>query len=804
MSGKFKVILFTILLLVFFTNAYAKEAVIVIGEKATITEKFAAEELQKYLGKITGDSFEIKDSKQFTKFSFLVGNGLVDDLGLQHDEYVIRSSANQLIVSGGGDRGILYAVYDLLEKLGCRWYFPDPADEIVPKLSIEDVIEKVNGLDVIERPDFSVRMYQLQTYDIGNAGEPLADGVTKESLFHMIDWLTKNRINIFQYGIDHGISGYNMWSRYRAIFPEMQKRGMVIGTGGHNMFLFISGAEMKQHTDWQCMKDGKRTTSGQFCTRNDEAVREYITKCVSFLKANPEIEYFTPWPNDMGGWCECELCKDTPSADRFMQFGKRIYDVLKNEVPGVEFAHFAYGSHVKPPVNERPYDGMTISLCTWGRDFSKLFYDEATSKEFREDFAAWKEIVTEYNCKFILHEKYARHLGLGFHPMYLKNMKPELKWFEGNGLDGFELPVGAMGRRTKAFNFYMLAKLMWDIDSDEESIMRDYFKKVYGQYAEQMREIYQLVEDAQPDLHYFQNINKKFLIYEYDYVANAAKLLGQACEKMEKVFGEVEDADIKKRMERFMTSLGYTNLLWQTTKMIVEGDMAIEDAYLAENESQFNEVLNKADNLITKAGENSKLRNEMIAKHAGDGLLWDVVDNGGFCVFKDGDLGDRVKKLDKLKQYNFETLPKNLWQIGVFDGSSKELGEDIYKFAKDTEYTITAEHGQQSWKGFMGKHLPENAKKCCSSKIIFNVEQAGKYVLTIGQLNTWQSKTIDVLLDGENIGSYTTAKDNQSQVHEIAFEIASAGQHSITLSKFEKGDGYPIDAVKLARMDKKK
>ncbi|MCK4886215.1 MAG: DUF4838 domain-containing protein [Planctomycetes bacterium] len=804
MSGKFRIILISVFLLMVFTSTYAKEAAIVAGKKTTVTEKFAAEELQKYLAKITGVSFEIKDSKQLMQFSFLVGNSLVDNLQLQQDEYIIRSSSNQVILSGGGNRGTLYAVYDLLEKLGCRWYYPDPADEIVPELSIEEVIEKVKGLNVVARPDFSVRMTRFLTYDIGKAGESLADGVTKESLLNRIDWLTKNRTNIFQYGIDHGISGYNLWSRYRNVFPEMQKRGMVIGMGGHNMFLFISGTQLKQHIDWQCMRDGKRTASGQFCTRNDEAVTEYLTNCVAFLKANPEIEYLTPWPNDMGKWCQCQLCKDTPSADRFMQFGKRIHNVLKNEVPNVEFAHFAYGSHVKPPAKERPIKGMTISLCTWGRDFNKLFYEEGTSKEFRDEFAAWREIVTEYNCKFILHEKYARHLGLGFHPMYIKNMKPELKWFRDNGLDGFELPMGAMGRRTKAFNFYVLAKLMWDIETDTEEVMRDYFEKVYGQYAKQMREIYQLVEDAQPDLHYFQNINKKFLIYEYDYVAKASKLLERASDKLEKVFSEVKDADVKRKMARFKISFDYTNLQWQTAKTIVEGDMAIESAYLAENGTQFDELLNKADRLITKAIEKSKLRNEMIAKHAGDGLLWDVVEKGGFCVFKDGHLGDRVKKLDKLKQYNFDTLPENLWQIGIFDGSDKELGVDIYKFAKETTYTINADHGKQSWMGFMGKHLPDNAENCCSVKIIFSVEQVGKYILTVGQLNTWQSKTIDVLLDDKKIGNYTTAKDNQSKVHEIVFEMASVGQHSITLSKFAKGDGYPVDAVKLAKIAKKK
>ena len=44
------------------------------------------------------------------------------------------------MILGKIPRATLYGVYDLLERLGCRWYYMDAADEIVPSLTREKVI----------------------------------------------------------------------------------------------------------------------------------------------------------------------------------------------------------------------------------------------------------------------------------------------------------------------------------------------------------------------------------------------------------------------------------------------------------------------------------------------------------------------------------------------------------------------------------------------------------------------------------------------------------------------------------------
>ncbi|MCK4886173.1 MAG: DUF4838 domain-containing protein, partial [Planctomycetes bacterium] len=477
MSKKMKImklLLLTAIICIGAVSSFAGEITIINPKKATITEKFAAEQLQKYLGKITGKNFDIKNSKWYTKFTITVANQAnhdIKELSLAREEYAIKSVKNGLVLSGGGDRGSLFAVYDFLERLGCRWYYPDEIDEILPTLTVDEVLKACANLNIVEKPDFTVRMRRFLTYDITSVGTALGDN-TMADLPRRIDWMCKNRINMFQYGLDHSITCFKHWPSYQKVFGELEKRDMVIGAGGHAYFMFLPDSEFSKHKDWWPERDGERKKAGQFCTNNKEAVDYYINSIIKFLKDNPQVKYLTAWPADTGGWCHCELCgDDTTIAERYMKLGRETIERVQKEVPDVTFAHFAYGSHLEPPKTERPAPGTMVSVCTWGRDFDLTFpemskVDTYENKFFKESFETWRKICDERDCKMILHEKYLRHLGLGFHPMPLGMLQGDVKYFKQQKLDGFELPMGFMGRRTKVLNFYTVCKLLWDTDVD--------------------------------------------------------------------------------------------------------------------------------------------------------------------------------------------------------------------------------------------------------------------------------------------------------------------------------------------------
>lgn len=663
--GRFTVLTATICALTF--RSLAGEITIMITPEATITEKFAAEELQKYLGKITGREFDIEDSKSHARFIIVVQNNAsrqIRELNLGREEYAIKSVKNGLVLSGGGDRGTLYAVYDFLEKLGCRWYYCDEIDEILPALSVEEVLEVSGSLDVVERPDFSIRMRRFLTYDITGPGTPLGDNIMA-NLPAVVDWMCKNRINMFQYGLDHGMVCYDHWPSYQKVFGELQKRDMVIAAGGHSYFLFLPDSVFSEHREWWPEIDGERRKAGQFCTSNREAVDYYIDNIIKFLKENPQVKYLTAWPADTHGWCQCKLCADKTVADRYMKLGKETIERVEKEMPDVTFAHFAYGSHLEPPENEFPVPGSTISVCTWGRDFSQTFPQMSAThtyhgNHFNNTFNAWRKICDDHQCNMILHEKYIRLLGLGFQPLPLGMLQGDIQYFKEQRLDGFELPMGFMGRRTKALNFYTVCKLIWDTETDVNSIVNDYFDKCYDGVGTIMRNAYEHVKAAQPDLKYLEQINKLHQDYvtleerysqeRLEYAVNALKHFSQARDYCKQALAGVEDDRIAGRIERFEKSLYYVDLEYKGLLEMTKTISHLDKIKNAAGDVNYEKELEMAQQCLDKVKMISAERKALREENPGNGLYWDITWKGSYCVFVDPDIERIQKKIDEKRE----------------------------------------------------------------------------------------------------------------------------------------------------------
>lgn len=109
-------------------------------------QSFAVDELQKYLKQITGCKLPI--AEYAAKGNALVV-GLRDDLteadrralppaAQGHDGYALVVTPRRIILAGENGRATIYAVYELLEQIGCRWFYPthDPKDpEVVPRIA---------------------------------------------------------------------------------------------------------------------------------------------------------------------------------------------------------------------------------------------------------------------------------------------------------------------------------------------------------------------------------------------------------------------------------------------------------------------------------------------------------------------------------------------------------------------------------------------------------------------------------------------------------------------------------------------
>ncbi|MFA7159088.1 MAG: hypothetical protein WC299_07255, partial [Kiritimatiellia bacterium] len=106
---------------------------IVVADNATEVDKYAAEELARYLNQITGTVFPVAapDAMDSSKPAVFVGLSVpalkvlgknpLD--GLKDQDHVVRSIGTNILLYGKGVHGNLYAVMDFLEsQLGWRWF----------------------------------------------------------------------------------------------------------------------------------------------------------------------------------------------------------------------------------------------------------------------------------------------------------------------------------------------------------------------------------------------------------------------------------------------------------------------------------------------------------------------------------------------------------------------------------------------------------------------------------------------------------------------------------------------------------
>jgi len=162
---------------------------IVVPDKAGPAERYAASELVKYLGRISGASFTfVSESQASQRPRLCVGKTrkaepvLAELCNEDVDTFVVRQIGQDIILVGASARATIYAVYDLLERdLGCRWLSPVKGWEEVP----QDLHVILSPHDRIERPGMKYR-FERMTY-LPKTGLREKDCLT---------WAIKQRINV--------------------------------------------------------------------------------------------------------------------------------------------------------------------------------------------------------------------------------------------------------------------------------------------------------------------------------------------------------------------------------------------------------------------------------------------------------------------------------------------------------------------------------------------------------------------------------------------------------------------------------
>ncbi|MFQ5810593.1 MAG: DUF4838 domain-containing protein, partial [Armatimonadota bacterium] len=306
---------------------------IVLPGEPTDVESFAALELAKYVEKICNVALDVQEGGEEPDKAIFVGGVSEEEMteqGIQDDGFVIDVSPDAVRLFGGKGRGTLFAVYALLERLGCRWPIPGEDYELTPH---RGAIEVEAGR-TLENPRFAVRGFAEDTNYVDHDDEAEKDRRTVEDM-EFIDWLAKNRCSHFHFRAPEDV--------FELVHYELQQRGLGYETGGHIIPQLLPRQLFDEHPGYFRMSTkGNREASGNLCVSNPDALEIVRENFLKYLENIPDPDLVHFWGEDVGdgGWCCCEQCRELLPQDQYLTVCNHVAEALEDK--GIAIDYIAY------------------------------------------------------------------------------------------------------------------------------------------------------------------------------------------------------------------------------------------------------------------------------------------------------------------------------------------------------------------------------------------------------------------------------------------------------------------------------
>ncbi len=433
---------------------------IVLPASPTEQEKYAATELRDYLDLITSAVFEIVNEPCEQQGIFLgraAGRFLQADPALGEDGFVIKALPEGLCVDGG-KRGVIYGVYELLERLGCRFFTPE-CEKIpcTPDLSAPD-------MDTRQVPKLEFRDHNYHYF----ATHPR--------------FAVKSRLNGNFPQIPEKMGGHMSYAWFVHTFDRMVPAS-VYGQTHPEYFAEYDGV--------RCIKDGGRT---QLCLSNPDIFPIALESVSKALREHPECRIISVSQNDIHKGCQCAACQaidreEGSAAGTLLRFVNKIAQALEGEFPNVIFDTLAYQYTRAVPKITRPRPNVCVRLCSieccFAHPFDKcddergVVLPDGTRSSFITDLKNWggyhdRLYIWDYVTCFA-------HYPAPF-PNW-RVLQPNMQSFVRNNVKGvFE--QGNSGKKGGVdFNelrAYVISKLLWDADCDVQKHIREFTDYYYG------------------------------------------------------------------------------------------------------------------------------------------------------------------------------------------------------------------------------------------------------------------------------------------------------------------------------------
>ncbi len=497
--------------------------VIVVDDKASDSEQWAAKELQHWLNEVSGAFFPIVNRFHPKKPSIVIGFNpfvspeILKKSDILSESFIYETIGQHIYIWGDPQRGTMYGVLSFLEnELGLRWYTPQVTSAPQKDEYVFDYLNHKEAPGIRVRNDFYYEAF-----------DPV--------------WAARNRVNGAMNSREQpgGVEGY--WAV-------------------HTFYRFMPPTEFyDEHPEYYSLIDGKRIHErAQLCLTNPDVFKIITKRLKQAMRENPDCLIFSVSQNDYYNPCQCEKCQkiakeEETEAGPLIWFVNKVAKDIEKEFPDKYVGTLAYQYTRKPCKNIKPRENVVIRLCSIECCFAHDFKSCPENQSFMDDLQGWSAIaphmyIWDYVVNFSHYIMPYPNFGV---------LQENIKTFRENNAIGImeQAAYQSRGGEFAELRAYVISKLLWNPDCDVDDVIDDFMYGYYGRSGKFVHDYFNLLHDlVKPNTHIHLGLTPEDKIFPDSFIYKASDIFDRA----EAV---ADDQEILQRVEVARLPLMYLKCL---------------------------------------------------------------------------------------------------------------------------------------------------------------------------------------------------------------------------------------------------
>ncbi len=405
----------------------------------------AVKDLSHYLEKMSGAKIEVLQHSKIPDGSLpiYIGELAVEKFGKPAKSAPFQQGFRVVIspkgvgLLGESDLGTSYAIYELLDRLGCRWFMPSEWGECIPEM----------------------KTIRLKEEDFSSAPGTIYRNIWQADL----DYKRRNRLGGMQLSASHALDSY------------------------------ISKELLEKHPDWVAVYKGKpspptaKWTKPETASAMADTILHYLDDGTYNYSASLSPEDGIVFDEsedpkfDAGDWDP--QWNMNSLTDRLMLLCNRIAEKVSKKYPNTLFGVSAYVNYNRPPVREKLHPNIVpvIAPITYCRAHPMTDDSDPESAELRHIVEGWGKAARMTGIYFFgwfLVEQTAPN------PMITK-WGVDVPFVIKNGCQFFQ-PETDCNFETTMHALWMGPRLAWNPSLKPADLVADINTHFYGNAAKEM------------------------------------------------------------------------------------------------------------------------------------------------------------------------------------------------------------------------------------------------------------------------------------------------------------------------------